>query len=69
MLKVPSREWVAIAQALKSRGDRSLLGVGGDQPMKARGDRTLAGRMSDREQSEGLWAIARLMGVGRSHRL
>jgi hypothetical protein len=36
-------------------------------PMKPRGDRTLKGRMSDRKHSEGLWAIARWMGVGRSH--
>ncbi len=25
--------------------------------MKSRGDRTMEGRMSDRRQSEGLWAI------------
>ncbi len=38
-------------------------------PMKSRGDRTMEGRMSDRNQSEGLWAIARSMGIGRLHRL
>jgi hypothetical protein len=49
------------ALSTKHKGDR--------KPYEVEGDRTSEGRMNDRKQSEGLWAIARSMGVGRSHRL
>jgi hypothetical protein len=64
------REAEASGKSLKSRGDRKGEGRMGDRkPYEAEGDRTSEGKINDRQRSEGLWAIVRLMGVGRSHGL
>jgi hypothetical protein len=64
------REAEAIAKPVKLRGDRKGEGNMGDRKSyEVEGDRTSEGIVNDRQKSEGLWAIARLMGVGRSHGL